>query len=625
MDQQSFLALRNNNLLKNADINKLDIGSKIGKLKSVNSSEILYKSGDPSNSIYLVINGKISLIKKNSNGESQSVVFSGNDFFGAKELFSNIDRCSTTVSLTDTYLMELSKEEVEKLIDADDKISLNLQKGNTDFNFDKGNTNIIGKEYFEDINENDEIVDKFTSKNDINEIIKSIEKQEEEIFNAFSNFEKRKISFDYVNSQEMIDIEKKNNYNCISNKRYKNIENSMKDEPKITESNDMSTKQFNMIVKALQLVNANVKRDDVLNNIVDVAVNLTNADRGTLYLVDKGTKEIWSKVLIGEEIEEIRLKVGEGIAGWVAENGEILNIRDVNEDERFDRSFDKVTGYITKNMLVFPIKDKTEQTVGVLQLLNSLKGGFSEQEEMFLGAISLNIALALENASLVEQLLHSERSASIGKMGNFLTHDIKRPVLICKRYAEHLQKKELNFDVKQIVNLLAEQLDQVASQLESASGFTEGTTLLRRQPVGINDTLHEFAINIHTLIKSNNCKIEHELGDDVLINVDKKEFYQCYYNVIKNACEALQDGGNVFISTEKKDDNIVVNINDKGIGIKNSDLKFIFDPLWTKNKKNNSGLGLSISKKIVEDHNGTITLKSDPELGTTVSISLPIH
>ena len=59
----------------------------------------------------------------------------------------------------------------------------------------------------------------------------------------------------------------------------------------------MSTEQFEMIIKSLQLVNANVKQDDVLKNIVDVAVNLTNADRGTLYLVDKETNEIWSKVI----------------------------------------------------------------------------------------------------------------------------------------------------------------------------------------------------------------------------------------------------------------------------------------------------------------------------------------
>jgi K+-sensing histidine kinase KdpD len=378
-----------------------------------------------------------------------------------------------------------------------------------------------------------------------------------------------------------------------------------------------------MIIKALQLVNSNVKRDDALSNIVDVAVNLTNADRGTLYLVDGD--EIWSKVLVGGELEEIRLKVGVGVAGWVAESGEILNIKDVTQDERFDDSFDKASGYKTKNMLVYPIKNKNDETVGVLQLINSLKGEFTEQEESFLNAISLNVAVALENTSLVEKLLTTERDMSIGKMGNFLTHDLKNPILTCLRYAEHLTKKELSFEVKQVVNLLVDQLKQVSNQLASASGFTEGTTQLRRQQVNLNDLLQEFSINVNSIIKANNCKIEHELNDDVTVNVDKIEMYQCYQNIIKNASEALPEGGNIFISTIRKDDNIEIYFVDKGMGIESSDLKFVFDPLWTKNKKNSSGLGLSISKKIVEDHEGTISIKSEKDSGTTVIISLPIH
>jgi signal transduction histidine kinase len=276
-------------------------------------------------------------------------------------------------------------------------------------------------------------------------------------------------------------------------------------------------------------------------------------------------------------------------------------------------------------MLVYPIKNKTDDVVGVLQLLNSLKGGFSKQEESFLNAISINIALALENASLVEQLVSSERDRSIGKIGHFLAHDIKKPILTCKRYAEHLKKKELSFDVKQVVNLLDEQLDQVTSQLSSASGFTEGTTLLRKVPVSLNDTIYDFGLKIQNLVKTNNCKIEHELTDDVEINIDRKEFYQCYYNIIKNACEALPEGGNILVSTEKNGDRINLSFNDKGVGIDSANIDKVFDPLFSKNKKNNSGLGLAISKKIVEDHEGNINITSDEEMGTTVTISLPIH
>lgn len=181
------------------------------------------------------------------------------------------------------------------------------------------------------------------------------------------------VNLNYINSKEFVDNKEKNSYNWINNENINLDEFNMTIENIEQKESFLSAEQFEMVIKALQLVNANVKKDDVLKNIVDVAVNLTNADRGTLYLVDKETNEIWSKVLIGGEVSEIRLKIGDGLSGWVAETGETLNIKDVNEDERFDGSFDKATGYKTKNMLVFPIKNKTEETVGVLQLLKQFK------------------------------------------------------------------------------------------------------------------------------------------------------------------------------------------------------------------------------------------------------------
>lgn len=625
MDQQSISALENNNLLKNADINTLNIGQEIGRIKSVNGGEVLYREGDTSDSVYMILNGEVNLLKKGVNGTSQSVIFSDNDFFGAKELFTNIERCTTTVSLMDTYLVEFTKDEVNHLIEKDDKIALNIQKGSKDFKFDDGVIEILEDDDRPEYPHDLEYLQEMVSEDDISEILESVKKQEEDIISDLNNYIENENHFEYIKTEEISDDKRRNNFNSEIKLNNNSEESTMSTENIQLEKDYLTTEQFEMVVKSLQLLNANVKRDDVLKNIVDVAANLTNADRGTLYLVDKETDELWSKVLIGPEIEEIRLKVGEGLAGWVAQSGEILNVIDVNDDERFERSFDEVTGYTTKNMLVFPIKNKTDETVGVLQLLNSIKGGFSKQEEIFLNAISLNAALALENASLVEQLIHSERNTSIGKMGNFLTYDLRKPIMICKRYSEHLKKKELDFDVKQVVNLLDEQLDQVSSQLACASDFTEGTTLLRRQPLNVNQTLHEFANKAHNIVKANGCKIEHELGEDVSINVDKKEFYQCYYNVVKNAAEALPEGGTIVVSSKKNGDEVLLSFNDKGVGINNADLKFIFDPLWSKNKKNNSGLGLSISKKIVEDHDGVISVTSEEEFGTTVRICLPIH
>jgi signal transduction histidine kinase len=622
MDQESILALKNNNLLKNADISRLNLENINGRLLSVNGGEVLYREGDFANSIFLVVNGEINLLKRKSNSKSNSVIYGDNEFFGAKELFNNINRCSTTVSLTDSYLIELTKDEIDYLVNQDEKIALNIEENDFEIENDTRfnqlmETDNIEDEYYDE----SELLENFVNEYNIDDIINSIDQQEEIIMDNYSEIDEKNVE-SIINHKETSDNDNKSfklNRNLIRKER------PMETAEVKTDKEFMTAEQFEMIVKALQLVNANVKQDEVLKNIVNVAVDLTNADRGTLYLVEKEKQEIWSKVLIANEIEEIRLKIGEGLAGYVAETGEVLNIKDVRIDERFEPSFDKITGYTTKNMLVFPIKNRQEEIVGVLQLLNSLMGEFSDQEKMFLNAISLNVSFALENASLVDQLVKTERNKSMGKMGNFIAYDLKKPILVSKRYAEHLQKKDLPMEIKQVVNLMLEQLNQVASQVMAASDFTEGTTILRRQAISLNDTLHEFAIDIHNFTRSKNCKVEYGLGEDVDVYVDKKEFYQCYFNIVKNACESLPEGGNVFVTTEKNEDRVEINFEDRGIGIENADLKHVFEPLWTKNKLNNSGLGLSISQKIIEDHKGSITIKSEKNVGTNVIISLPIH
>ncbi|MCP5062590.1 MAG: GAF domain-containing protein [Ignavibacteriae bacterium] len=622
MDQQSILALQNNKLTKNSDFSKLELDKIKGKLHSINSGDILYKDGDSADSMYLMVNGEVNLLKKDEDGITDHVTYSDNDFFGAKELFENVDRYSTIVSLMDSYLIELNKEEIESLMQQDEGITVNVKSSLANLDESKRDETSIEKYSFDEDDDNYDSLDEPYSDNDIDNILSSIDEQEQVVLSNDKDFDKEPlVSFDDNEAQASeIDME--------SVKRFVDETKEIEKQKAIKDKDDnffMTSSQFSLVLKALQLLNTNVKIDDVLRNIVDVAVDLTHADRGTLYIVDKDKNEIWSKVLIANEIEEIRLKIGEGVAGWVAENGELLNIENVNNDDRFQSRIDDATGYTTKNMLCFPIKNKRQEIVAVIQLLNNLTGKFSAEEELFLNAISLNIAAALENSSLVEELVAAERSTSLDKMGNFLGYDIKKPIQTSKRYAEHLSKKDLPSESKQIVDMLLEQLSYVADKVETTSEYTEGTIILRKQTVSLNDTLTKYSSDISNLLKKYDCIIEHELDKDVNVHIDRKEFYQCYYNIVKNSCEAFAIGGNIFVSTNIINDKIHINIDDNGRGIERKDLAKVFEPFWTKDKTQNSGLGLSISKKIIEDHGGNVEIKSEKKSGTIVIIKLPIR
>lgn len=386
----------------------------------------------------------------------------------------------------------------------------------------------------------------------------------------------------------------------------------------------MNIDQLKMILKAAQLVSSKIKLDDVLQNIVSVATNLTNCDRGTLYLVDKEKEEIWSKVAMGNELKEIRLKIGDGIAGWVAKTGEIVNITDVQTDSRFKASFDKSSGYQTKSMICFPIKNVEGEIIGVHQLLNSRNGKFSEMDVEFLNAISIHASIALENAELVEKLLQFERISSLGKMANFLIQDIKNPVLISKKYTEHLKSKNLTQDVSRILDMILEQLNQVADLVLTTSNYSEKNKVLRQINTNIISVLNDYTSRVESLVKKRNCNIVNHFEVDALVRVDLKEFYQAYQHIVKNAAESMPDGGTINISTEKEDNYIKILIKDTGLGIADSIKDKIFDPFMTHGKKEGTGLGLSISKKIIVEHSGSINFESSLGQGSTFVIKLPI-
>jgi signal transduction histidine kinase len=144
--------------------------------------------------------------------------------------------------------------------------------------------------------------------------------------------------------------------------------------------------------------------DHLIMTIMDKVTSLMDAERSTLYVVDRGHAEIWSKVAQGPELKEIRLPIGRGVAGWVARSGELANIADAYADPRFDEETDRVTGYTTRSLLCAPTIDKNGRVTGVLQVLNKRGGTFDANDEELLSALASQTSLALEHARLYGDL-----------------------------------------------------------------------------------------------------------------------------------------------------------------------------------------------------------------------------
>ena len=138
--------------------------------------------------------------------------------------------------------------------------------------------------------------------------------------------------------------------------------------------------------------------------IVRESTRLLGADRGTLYIVDRDTNQLWSLVAQQLETQEIRISIDENsIAGYAALYRTLINIEDAYRDPRFNQSFDQKTGYRTQTILAAPMIDHRGELIGVLQVLNKKNGLFGPEDEEMLQALASQAAIALENASLIEE------------------------------------------------------------------------------------------------------------------------------------------------------------------------------------------------------------------------------
>jgi signal transduction histidine kinase len=145
--------------------------------------------------------------------------------------------------------------------------------------------------------------------------------------------------------------------------------------------------------------------DRVLSRIVATAMQMLDCERATLYVIDRGTNELWSQVLTESELTEIRLPLdGQSLAAEVARTGRLLRIDDPYQDPRFDPSVDARSGYRTRSMLVAPIDARDRRRLGVLQAVNDREGTFQEDDERFIQALAGSAGVAIEYVQLSEEL-----------------------------------------------------------------------------------------------------------------------------------------------------------------------------------------------------------------------------
>jgi sigma-B regulation protein RsbU (phosphoserine phosphatase) len=283
--------------------------------------------------------------------------------------------------------------------------------------------------------------------------------------------------------------------------------------------------ELSTIVEATKRLNSTLDLAELLNIILQLTTRHTGAERGTVFLVDRERGEIWSLVGLGLDQHEIRLPINRGIAGWVAEHGETVNLEDAYADPRFESEVDIRLGFRTKSLLCLPIRSKSGEPIGVLQLLNKKSGPFTHADENLLRAISDHVALALENAQLHRDLLHKQRMERDLALARSIQLGLlpERPPLLdgFEIGVAHRPSLEVGGDYYDFIALAPDTILTVVADVE---GKGVGSAMVM---ANLQATLHALLAHLHSLER-----LVESLNDMMLADTRGQKFMTMFVGLL---------------------------------------------------------------------------------------------
>jgi len=228
-----------------------------------------------------------------------------------------------------------------------------------------------------------------------------------------------------------------------------------------------------------------------------------------------------------------------------------------------------------------------------------------------------------ETKALQERILRSERLAALGQFVAEITHEIKNPLMMIGGFARQLIQKTKDEQTLSKLNIISEEVRRLEELLKELREYYLPRTLnlAEMDVLGLLQEVYDLA--------KEDCerkKIGADFkrpGKSLLIKGDKDKLKQVFLNLVKNAIDAMEEGGRLVVAQTLAREQVEITIRDNGCGIPEENREEIFSPFFTT-KRHGTGLGLNISKSIIEDHEGgSLTLTSEVGKGTTFKVTLP--
>ena len=383
---------------------------------------------------------------------------------------------------------------------------------------------------------------------------------------------------------------------------------------------------------------------------MDFILDVISADRGHVIRIDPSNGQIIpgaARQKGGKPTDE-PMNVSQTIIDWVIRERTAIVSSDAATDQRFEDK-KSIVLYNIRSVMCLPLLHG-DNVVGVIQLDSIGSGlGFTEDDVELLSVIAPVLAVAIENTLLYEaqertidelreahqqllaaqeQLVDREKMAIMGRFTSGLAHEIRNlmgPLLLADLLQSEYPEDE---HIQEYTNLMLDAYARIGSLLEEIRMLTQGETVeLMLAP-------HDLGQSIESTIRF--ARFDQEVRSYELVAdcqaitpfcYDEFRIKQVLINLIRNAAQAMLEPGEITVNSyiDPADDQwVLINVIDKGVGISEENVKKIWEPFFSTKGSTGTGLGLDISRSIVERHGGQMACESTLGEGTTMTVRLPI-
>ncbi|MDP4170099.1 MAG: PAS domain S-box protein, partial [Bacillota bacterium] len=222
-----------------------------------------------------------------------------------------------------------------------------------------------------------------------------------------------------------------------------------------------------------------------------------------------------------------------------------------------------------------------------------------------------------------EEVIHrQDKLAAVGQLAAGVAHEIRNPLTSMKGYTEFLQLDEKDPERQEFLNIILDEIERVNTIVEDFMVLAKPKAV-ELEEKNIIPVIKNVVALLEFEARKKNVRLSFDCAHEIIqVECDENRLKQVFLNFIKNGIEAMPEGGDIHVKTVINEKNVQISIQDTGIGISEEKLKKLGEPFYTT-KKNGNGLGLMVSFKIIEGHNGKVFVESEPNKGTTFNIVLP--